>query len=915
MGKKLTTSQLTFVDITDQRKLSVYLASNFATIQTLDGTTFNPSWNADGGLTIDPQIYIDQQQIDLTNTALTVTWKRKDGNATAGQLQTITTANGTIEEKVVNKKLVVNGNMLEHSTSGMITYVCEIEYQDSETSQTVTATDQMTYVLIKAPEDAKSCHISSSTQVFKYSNPNDNTSYSPNTIKLEAITNGVTVSQWQYQTISGEWAGFTTDSTLNIFNNADTLYVCPNTHSDLFGTDGSLKIKLVTSNPNVYDIITINKLYDGADGAAGAAGLDAYTVILTNESHTFPGGVSYAINGSIASTTVNAYKGSDQQLIIIKSVNGVGPSESNVVYDGFEFKVIDNNSENPTITFTINSNNFTMTNGSIPIVMTVNNVEFTKYFSWSVSYAGSGACSVSIEASSQIFKSSDGINYTPSKITLTPHVQNLTLENCDWEYRASGTDNWTAIDDENDNGMGTNVYFNSNRELTVPIGFFNNQSASVVFRCFNVDQESNVTYVDSVTIVKLTDGQSGSAAYTVILSNEMHCIGTDSNSCTTEESSFECCVIAYEGQNQLVVVEANAEVTEGHFKVVPSENLPTGVSVEQNTPGIITVKINSGTKLETSNIINLDIYAESDPTPITKYISYAPSKSGTSGTNAVTFMLWAPQGDVFSNQDGTLLLEAQMYDGATNISKSENVNYIWEKYTSGQYECVQDEKNGNDGGNVYTVHGTDVANIQTYRCTAKYKNNDYTSNYTMEDKSDNYVSEMLTVGGTTFKNNQGGSAVYVIVRANGVEKDPFPSGCLIGTKLPETGTNGQYYWLVDHINKKVQLKKHNGAKWEDAAETSDDIQEFNYIWSLMDKDGNDLEFDKYGKVIYLSCHEIYSIGTLQCDVRVKETASVNRFGNTVVNDESYVVSDYDNGDVEVGAGTVTDDGEGNVTVS
>jgi hypothetical protein len=139
---------------------------------------------------------------------------------------------------------------------------------------------------------------------------------------------------------------------------------------------------------------------------------------------------------------------------------------------------------------------------------------------------------------------------------------------------------------------------------------------------------------------------------------------------------------------------------------------------------------------------------------------------------------------------------------------------------------------------------------------------EYSGVYTMEDKSDLYVSEMLTMGGTTFKNGQGGSVVYVIVRANGAEKDPFAG--IIGETPPSNPSNGIYWWQVS--NNSVQLMKYNGTQW---VISDNDPQEFSYTWSLMDKDGHATGFTKTGKAIYLSCSDIYSIGTLQCDVQKK----------------------------------------------
>ena len=43
-------------------------------------------------------------------------------------------------------------------------------------------------------------------------------------------------------------------------------------------------------------------------------------------------------------------------------------------------------------------------------------------------------------------------------------------------------------------------------------------------------------------------------------------------------------------------------------------------------------------------------------------------------------------------------------------------------------------------------------------------------------------------------------------------------------------------------------------------------QSLTYTWYAQDKDGHAAEFDKTGKVIYLSAADIDSILTLQCDV-------------------------------------------------
>ena len=72
-----------------------------------------------------------------------------------------------------------------------------------------------------------------------------------------------------------------------------------------------------------------------------------------------------------------------------------------------------------------------------------------------------------------------------------------------------------------------------------------------------------------------------------------------------------------------------------------------------------------------------------------------------------------------------------------------------------------------------TVSGSEIVNIQSYRCTMTYSSKNYVDVITVEDKSDPYVSEMLSIGGFTVKNNLGGLVPYVIVRTNQREVDPL----------------------------------------------------------------------------------------------------------------------------------------------
>lgn len=131
---------------------------------------------------------------------------------------------------------------------------------------------------------------------------------------------------------------------------------------------------------------------------------------------------------------------------------------------------------------------------------------------------------------------------------------------------------------------------------------------------------------------------------------------------------------------------------------------------------------------------------------------------------------------------------------------------------------------------------------------------------TVEDKSDPYVSEMLSIGGFTVKNNLGGVVPYVIVRTNQKEVDPLLGS--ISETAPSSPSSGDYWYKIDHTAGTVTLMDYSGTAWNESSES----QSLTYTWYMQDKDGNTVEFDKIGKVIYLSAADIDSLVTLQCDV-------------------------------------------------
>ena len=289
----IATGSKTIIDLSDGKSLSVYLGANQPRTQIHDvnASTYSPDWTTTAGkLTVTPVVYANQTAIALNNTALTITWKRKDGSAAEAALISGETVSG--------KALTVNKNNLATATSKQLTYIAYVAYDDPDTGLTINAMADITFALLTTGEDAKSAWISGE-QVFKYTSAG---AVSPAQITLTANLQNVTMGKWQYKNSSGNWADYPTTSD-NASITGTTLIVKP-THSVFVGQSATLRI--TTSDANVGDTTSIYKVQDGAPGGTGT---DASVVFLTNENITFAGNKSGQVAAVTKTCNVVAYTG------------------------------------------------------------------------------------------------------------------------------------------------------------------------------------------------------------------------------------------------------------------------------------------------------------------------------------------------------------------------------------------------------------------------------------------------------------------------------------------------------------------------------------------------------------------------------------------------------------------------------
>ena len=289
---------------------------------------------------------------------------------------------------------------------------------------------------------------------------NENISFGANTNGQVALTsfttnvvayNGTTKVTPTLGTITGLPSGMTVATPVTTANEQILTFSIANnsTLGSASSNNGTITIP-VTSPVSTNLILSWSKINTGATGTAGTAGADAYTVLLTNEAHTFAGEVSNAVNGGVAETQVLAYKGSSKQSVTISTINGkaVGTVDTDTGITGLKFKCSAVSGTDVKITFTC-TNAFVSPSGTIPIVLTVCGVTFTKMFTYSIAFkgdtGGTGATGATgspatsywlVSDASVVQKSVSGaVVLTPSSLTFTGKSKTGTSAPIDYGCR------------------------------------------------------------------------------------------------------------------------------------------------------------------------------------------------------------------------------------------------------------------------------------------------------------------------------------------------------------------------------------------------------------------------------------------------------------------------------------------------
>mgnify|MGYP001203970220 CR=1 FL=1 len=455
-----------------------------------------------------------------------------------------------------------------------------------------------------------------------------------------------------------------------------------------------------SDSTDVSDTLTVAKI---ADGTAGTAGADAYTVLLSNEAHVFAGGTTSALAATTTSTVI-AYKGSTQQSATVGTITGQ--------VTGLTTSIASNGTTAPVITLTATTS-LTTKNGTLTVPVTVDGTTFTKTIAWSLSLTGAtgtpgaNAAVVSLTASSQALTvPNSGGATNPATSTVTGNAVNTTISA--WTYSVDGGSFSSTLP--------TGVTRSGN-VVTIT-------GATVTARTITVKMADANGVSDTLTVARILDGSPGPAgldAYTVLLSNEAHTFAGTTTSAVASTTTSGVSVYKGSTLQPVTSVTVTGQVT----------GLTTSVAGQGTTTPVVTLTATTALVAQSGQ---LTLTIVSDGQTFTKLMTWSVSRTGATGTNAVTATLGSDAVALPCTSAGatsaaqTLTIPFSAYQGASRVAVTCAVGALPSGITVSSNTAGTTSASGSlvlAVANASTLGGTDAGDITltltaagtTYPCT------------------------------------------------------------------------------------------------------------------------------------------------------------------------------------------------------
>lgn len=809
MSRISSYSSVSVVDLTDIGQINSHLSCNMPNSVIFDPNqnSYQPSW-ADTNLVITPVIAYNGTSLSLSASGLTITYTRKDGTSAATSLTSGETVSGGI--------LTVSANKLATSTSGQLTYICDISYTDPEVGATINTQNTLTFSLISMATELKSVNITGDS-AFMYDS-NRVISGLP-TITLTANLTNCSIAQWQYQNSQGGWVAFPTTYNASITG----VNLTVNHQEPSIWLNGRKAIiRVLTDDPAVFDIHQVMKLYDGVAGNA------TVVAALSNENHYVPcdsSGNPTTWNG--ASTTISIFEGSENKTSTWTITTNLGNGLQGT-YD----------SE----TFTFTPSSMTQDSSYVDFVCTKTDYStITKRYTLTKQLSGADgkdAVVYMVETANgvQVINMDESSNYSPATITFkgfsitgngakTPYSGRFIIS--ETTNGSTYTTKYTSSSNESSHSYTPTAYTSSYHLVGIRCQLFKAGGTTE-----EVDTQSIFIVRDGVSG---QDGDDGLNGVSMGLGNYQDTIACTNSGAAKSASSITIPFFAFSGITRIPVTAVLG-------------TLPTGVSITSNTAGtvnaegsIVLAVANGATFSNTLNQgqINITLTATYNGQNQSTTHKYTWSKA-IQGESPVFVQLSSPNGGTV-NLNKTATIEARVFDGTTDVTNQ--CSFVWKRFVSGAYTTIS----GQTASSII-IDNTMVDDEMYLQCIATYGGSPYESYYTVDDTTDIDAVTYATI--TEFKNGQGCAAVYTRCYMNGVEQDPIVSTTFSET-APSAPHTGDYYYKLDSTNKTVTLMKYSGSAW---AVVETDVDDFTYKYYRLDNKGELLDTStpwKIGRVQYI----------------------------------------------------------------
>lgn len=681
----------------------------------------------------------------------------------------------------------------------------------------------------------------------------------------------------------------------------------------------------------------------------GEQGTDAYTVILTNESHS----LLATTNGSVASNEFGQSSRSMCDVIVYKG--GVPLPAGNAAGTGhFYLKTLTPHG----CTISNNTSSFWLTGmtediGYVDVVINVDGAQdITKRMSITKVKAGQSAKMLMVTGE-QIFKYSAGYVGTPTPASLTLTCIRQLVTSIKWQHYVSGNSEATRWQDFSPAQTGNSITIAPDQAGT---DFADPANKQLRIRCLDTDL-SSTTY-DEMTLFKISDGVSGVDAYTVMLTNESHSITANHDGSSPNLNGAVTGIVVYKGATQV----GNITIALG----TPTPHSPL-INFELDS-ALHTVKLTSYGAAEPSNVVSLPINITVDGHTFTKIFTVTRTKAGADGANSLAIdvtgqqafvydtngtvnnskitltancknfvpgasgikwqtvksgtvsktitatggttqdilptgaaydsdwvgdaltiratyvvdaniyddftihrvhsaksalmgYIWCPDGNVIKNfnpgtgqsldnQNASLKLEAHAMWGDVDVSTAPGITYTWYKISPSQGDIEIKDHGVGAASNQCIIHASDIPSMLRVKCKITYSGQTITDTAVLQDLSDPYQCDILSVNGEIFKNKQGVTFLIAKVFRGGDQYDTVEFHETHPAAPPSASEIGK----IIYVQADEKYYKGASGSWTPLTtppSKSDGNALFNYVWFKYDANGGQIK-DNGGLPVYWS---------------------------------------------------------------